>query len=734
MLVENKNQNNQKNQVSDEKRQKKNQESANAGSYSARRKTPKSAIEGLGKKAATTAAKGVANSIAPGMGDKVVDHLAKKRQMKNRSNSNLAKSNLNSNPKDNSSAPISKNPFQNLGVMPKLPQMGLKQKGQASSPAKSPLNDGSTHSELEEDGINDEVLDEEIEESSGFFHRKGKNKQRSEINGVFSDELKAMLKKSAPIWIPIVSLGVLFLLLSMFILMNINDFGPMLGINTKVGGETGGEEYEAMDAEEDAFYDRVKVIHDEYVEDGASFDAELIGAVFFIMQTYNEELTFEDMNDAAIRKIVEAMFDTSETEDGVIKTYNKDTFIDNLVNDVFPDFLSNIPKEQYHDIAEEAFDYIDDYKDFIEANQKKDNGVCIEGTLQATQLAQLSPQTFVDTLGPIAQRDYSRTGVFASVTIAQAILESNWGKSGLSLQYNNMFGIKCSRGWTGQCAVMGTHEEEGGNLVARDDAFRVYNSVDESLYDHSQFLIKNPRYAANGTFSAKNGREQIAAIKRAGYATDSHYVSKITNLMDKYGLEKWDVTVNTNTSGDDCLGASSGGWDIRTVAPTSADFAFNLKNSNRGQCVWYAQGRAIEVARDLASKGLITQKQANNIQNILLMIFGNAGIWYEKAVGSGFFNGSRNIKDLKAGSILVWSQPRSYGHIAFVENVDTTNNTVTITEGWATNTASCPNSWNCVNFKSNVMSIDDYYNSFGPYYTGRYRFVGYIYALEPKVG
>jgi len=282
---------------------------------------------------------------------------------------------------------------------------------------------------------------------------------------------------------------------------------------------------------------------------------------------------------------------------------------------------------------------------------------------------------------------------------------------------------------------MGTNEEYSPGTISNiTAAFRVYDSVDESFYDHSKFLMENPRYAAAGVFSARNGREQIAAIKRAGYATDSNYVSSITKLMDTYDLEKWDVTVNTNTSGDDCLGASSGGFDIRTTAPTASDVSFNLKRDNRGQCVWYAQARAIEAAQDLAKKGLITQVQANNVQNALLNVFANAGMWYAQAVNTGIFNGSTNIQDIKPGSIIVWSKPGGYGHVAFVENVDTEHNTVTITEGWATNTTSCPNSWSCVNFKSNVMSMDDYYNSFGPRYTGKYNFVGYVYALEPKIG
>lgn len=368
MLVENRNQNNQEDQVPDKKGQKKNQESANAGSYSARRKSSKgsSSVDKLGRKAATAAAKGIANSIAPGVGGKAVDHLANRKQAKNSPNdNNSAKSNLASNSKDNPSS-MSKNPFSKLGMMPKLPQMGLNKKGQALPP--KPILGERENSILdsEEEVGEEEDSESEALESRNIFGRRRKKNNPSSVDGDLSEELKVVLKKAAPILIPIVCIAVFFLLFSFLMLMNIDNFGPMLGINTKTGGENGGEEYEAMDAEEDAFYDRVKVVHDEYKEDGAEFDAELIGAVFFVMQNYNEELTFDDMDDAAIRKIVEAMFDTSETEDGEVKTYNKDTFTSNLANDVFPKFLPKVPEEQYPSIAEEAFEYVEDYRDLIE--------------------------------------------------------------------------------------------------------------------------------------------------------------------------------------------------------------------------------------------------------------------------------------------------------------------------------------------------------------------------------
>lgn len=714
--------------------ERKKQESAEAGSYSARRKGSKRAStnsEGLGKKVAKTALKGAVNAALPGAGDKVASALDNKS------------SNKQGGPKQalpGMTNPLLQNPFHNLMQKGGQPVNLAPKQAPLPLPKPNPLPQGkqtsSTRPSILEEEREDEVLEEGEEEervsSQTSFFSRNKKKQSKGISGDAFGDFKTFIKKSLPVLIPIAAIAASLILFSCVILVNIDNFGPMLGINTKVGGETGGEEYEAMDSEENAFYERVKVIHDEYASNGVSFDAEIIGAVYFILQTHNTELTFFDMDDSAIRTIVEAMFDSSDDE---TKLYKKEVFTQNLIDQIFPLFLPKVPQNQYSDIAEEVFEYIEDYKDLIGANKKNNNGICIEGTLQASQLASMSPQDYIKTLGPIAQRDYSRTGVFASVTLAQSILESGWAKSTLSLKYNNMFGIKCSSNWTGRCINMTTKEEyTTGNITTIQDAFRVYDSVDESLNDHSKFLLENPRYPAAGVFSARDAREQIAAIKRAGYATDSSYVPSVLAVMDSYNLQEWDVTVNTNTSDDDCLGASNAGFDIRTVAPTASDVYFNLKNSNRGQCVWYAQARAIEAAQNLASKGLITQVQANNVQNALLNIYGDAGMWYLKAVTSGIFNGSTDIKQVKAGSIIVWAKSGGYGHVAFVENVDTTNNTITITEGWATNTTSCPNNWGCVNFKSNVMSLDDYYSSFGPRYSGKYRFLGYVYALEPKVG
>lgn len=353
---------------------------------------------------------------------------------------------------------------------------------------------------------------------------------------------------------------------------------------------------------------------------------------------------------------------------------------------------------------------------------------CISDNLQASELCALHNQgkyeEWIKKFGPIAQQDYSRTGVFASITMAQAMIESGWACKNIE---NNLFGIKCNDYPT--CTIAPTHEERNGVLMPEDDSFRTYQSIGESIYDHSKFLLENKRYTTAGVFSASNYKEQAQALKRGGYATSSSYATTLINQIETYHLDKYDTVVNT-TSSADCSVKTNAIWDIRTIKPTSSDSAFTLKNSNRGQCVWYAQARAIEIAQDLASKGQITNAQAEKIKNTLMSVYGNGGDWYD--VTRGKFKGSNNPDDVKPGSIISWKKAGGYGHVAIIEDVNETKKTVTVTEGWATNGNSCPNSWSCVNFRNKTISLDEYRKTYAKYNKGNYTFSGYVYFLEPE--
>jgi len=149
-------------------------------------------------------------------------------------------------------------------------------------------------------------------------------------------------------------------------------------------------------------------------------------------------------------------------------------------------------------------------------------------------------EQFIASIGEAAVQSADATGVPASVTIAQAILESYWGSSRLAREANNYFGIKAqTRSGSAGSIWFDVWEVIGGRNVMQSQAFRAYKTVAESFVDHGEFFVDNGRYAS--AMAAKSDPRQFArAINRAGYATDPAYASKLIGLMDRYDLYRYD--------------------------------------------------------------------------------------------------------------------------------------------------------------------------------------------------
>ena len=133
-----------------------------------------------------------------------------------------------------------------------------------------------------------------------------------------------------------------------------------------------------------------------------------------------------------------------------------------------------------------------------------------------------------------------RTGLFPSLFMAQAILESGNGASSLANKYNNHFGIKASRNWKGKVIDINTREVFDGKEVYIKDGFRWYDNPEDSFKDRVVFLKNNPRYTKYGVFDAKNPEEQADALQRAGYATDPNYSKVLKSLITRYNLKDLD--------------------------------------------------------------------------------------------------------------------------------------------------------------------------------------------------
>lgn len=131
-----------------------------------------------------------------------------------------------------------------------------------------------------------------------------------------------------------------------------------------------------------------------------------------------------------------------------------------------------------------------------------------------------SEKAFIEAMAPVAQESYKEHGVLPSITLAQGIIESAWGKSGLTVQGNNLFGIKADISWTGPVIEMNTQEFVNGQYITVVARWRVYDRWEDSILDHGKFLKENIRYEQAGVFNVKNYKEQAEALLRAGYATD----------------------------------------------------------------------------------------------------------------------------------------------------------------------------------------------------------------------
>ena len=150
----------------------------------------------------------------------------------------------------------------------------------------------------------------------------------------------------------------------------------------------------------------------------------------------------------------------------------------------------------------------------------------------------MNPSEFIMRLTTAAVVSAKSTGVPASITIAQAALESAWGESGLAKTGNNLFGIKADSLWRGQTLTMNTKEFIKGQWVVVPALWRKYPSWQASIDDHAAFLKRNPRYKA--CFLCTTAPAFARALMQAGYATDPEYANKLIAVMDRHQLQKLD--------------------------------------------------------------------------------------------------------------------------------------------------------------------------------------------------
>lgn len=177
-----------------------------------------------------------------------------------------------------------------------------------------------------------------------------------------------------------------------------------------------------------------------------------------------------------------------------------------------------------------------------------------QGTITtAIELIDLPQEERIQRIGELCRADYEKTGVLASVSAAQCILESGYLTTELATEANNCFGMKASLSgnnwenstWDGESLyTKRTGEEFGGRKVTIVADFREYDSIEDSVADHSAYLlgatVGGGKLRYEGLEGETDYEKAIQIIRDGGYATDSSYVQKVCSIIERFDLTRFD--------------------------------------------------------------------------------------------------------------------------------------------------------------------------------------------------
>lgn len=158
----------------------------------------------------------------------------------------------------------------------------------------------------------------------------------------------------------------------------------------------------------------------------------------------------------------------------------------------------------------------------------------VEKAMRAARPAHV--QAFADRLGKSAEEASLTTGIPAKFMLGQAALETGWGRHEIKTtdgsNSHNVFGIKAGAGWKGKTVTATTTEYVNGVAQRRQEKFRAYDSYADSFRDYAKLLTNNPRYE-NVIANSRDASSFAHGLQRAGYATDPHYATKLTKLIQQ---------------------------------------------------------------------------------------------------------------------------------------------------------------------------------------------------------
>lgn len=160
-------------------------------------------------------------------------------------------------------------------------------------------------------------------------------------------------------------------------------------------------------------------------------------------------------------------------------------------------------------------------------------GILIAGNVVMAQSSyRMTRSQYFETYKEMAIHEMERSGVPASITLAQGALESGDGNSNLALMANNHFGIKCHKDWNGKRV----HQDDD----AKNECFRKYRSVEDSYRDHSDYLRSQSRYASLFELDVTDYKRWAKGLKKAGYATSPTYAESLIRIIEEFNLDRYD--------------------------------------------------------------------------------------------------------------------------------------------------------------------------------------------------
>lgn len=162
--------------------------------------------------------------------------------------------------------------------------------------------------------------------------------------------------------------------------------------------------------------------------------------------------------------------------------------------------------------------------------------------------AETHQEQYIRKFSSVAVSEMYRSGVPASITLAQGLLESGYGRSELAVKSNNHFGIKCHNGWQGARVY---HDDD-----AKGECFRKYDRPEDSYRDHSDFLRYRDRYKFLFEYKITDYKAWAYGLKKAGYATDPSYPTKLIKLIEDYGLYVYDSKPKSASKAERAAGRS----------------------------------------------------------------------------------------------------------------------------------------------------------------------------------